>query len=253
VRTRYYSGSREKTRTTSGGKEASHSRMTTRSLSLFSIAILLLCGGLRAQNNPAAHKGQQAAPDPEAARAHDHHDGLTVAADPYTDKARGKEKFGKANPLDAGILPVEIFMRNETNEPIHVDINTIQLEVQLRKGNRQQLDWLPPEDVAGLVAHPGGVTPSNRPRIAGIPLPSGDKKTEKLAEILRPFTLDADVVPPMGALHGFLYFNVNYEMSLADTAVLYVPDASVIASKKALMFYEVRFGKVRQAPANPSQ
>jgi hypothetical protein len=27
----------------------------------------------------------------------------------------------------------------------------------------------------------------------------------------------------------------------------------VIASKKALMFYEVRFGKVRQAPANPSQ
>ena len=50
----------------------------------------------------------------------------------------------------------------------------------------------------------------------------------------------------MGALHGFLYFNVNYEMALADTAVLYVPDASVIASKKALMFYEVRFGKAAQ-------
>ncbi len=76
---------------------------------------------------------------------------------------------------------------------------------------RQEIDWLPPEDVAGLVAHPGGVTPSNRPRIAGIPLPSGDKKTDKLAEILRPLTLDADVVPPMGALHGFLYFNVNNE------------------------------------------
>jgi hypothetical protein len=229
--------------------------MTRRSLSLFSIAILLLCGGTStvAQNNPAATKGKQATADPIAALAHDHHDGLTVLADPYTEKARGKEKFGKANPLDAGILPVEIFLRNETNEPIHVDISTIQLEVKLRAGGRQEIDWLPPEDVAGLVAHPGGVTPSNQKRIAGIPLPSGDKKTDKLAEILRPFTLDADVVPPMGALHGFLYFNVNNEMSLADTAVLYVPDASVVASKKPLMFYEVRFGKPPAAPANPSE
>jgi hypothetical protein len=253
VRTRYYSGSGEKTRTTSGGVDASHSGMTRRSLSLFSIAILALCGGLPAQNNPAAHKAEHATADPTAALAHDHHDGLTVTADPYTDKARGKEKFGKANPLDAGILPVEIFLRNETDEPIHVDITTIQLEVKLRAGGRQEIDWLPPEDVAGLVAHPGGVTPSNQKRIAGIPLPSGDKKTDKLADILRPLTLDADVVPPMGALHGFLYFNVNNEMSLADTAILYVPDASVIASKKPLMFYEVRFGKASAPPANPPE
>jgi hypothetical protein len=249
MRTRYYSGSGEKTRTTSGGAEASHSRMTRSLLTFFAMTLaLLLCASAAAfaQNNPAATKGKQATPDPALALAHDHHDGLTVLADPYTDKARGKEKFGKANPLDAGILPVEIFLRNETNEPIHVDINTIQLEVQLRRGGKQEIDWLPPEDVAGLVAHPGGVTPSKRPKLAGIPLPSGDKKTDKLAEILRPLTLDADVVPPMGALHGFLYFNVNYEMALADTAVLYVPDASVIASKKALMFYEVRFGKAAQ-------
>jgi len=230
--------------------------MTRRTSTLLAISMVLLSGGLaaRAQNNPAATKEKQATPDPHAALAHDHHDGLTVTADPYTDKARGKEKFGKANPLDAGILPVEIFLRNETNEPIHVDINTIQLEVRLRRGGKQEIDWLPPEDVAGLVAHPGGVTPSNRPRIAGIPLPSGDKKTDKLAEILRPLTLDADVVPPMGALHGFLYFNVNNEMSLADTAILYVPDATVIASKKALMFYEVRFGKAAAAaPASSPQ
>jgi hypothetical protein len=218
--------------------------------------MLLLCGGraARAQNNPAASKDKQATADPALALAHDRHDGLTVLADPYTDKGRGKEKFGKANPLEAGILPVEIFLRNETNEPIRVDISTIQLEVQLRRGGRQEIDWLPPEDVAGLVAHPGGVTPSNGPRVAGIPLPSRDKNTQKLAEILRPLTLDADVVPPMGALHGFLYFNVNYEMSVADTAILYVPDASVIASKKALMFYEVRLGKAAPAvPAGPSQ
>ena len=65
--------------------------------------------------------------------------------------------------------------------------------------------------------------------------------------------LDADVVPPMGALHGFLYFDVNNEMSLADTAILYVPDVTVVATKKTLMFYEVRLGKPVQRPASPSQ
>ncbi len=215
---------------------------------------MLLCASVAAQSNPGAGKAAQAPADAALSLPHDRHDGLTVSADPYTDKARGKEKFGKANPIDVGVLPVEVFLRNETNEPIRVDINTIQLEVRLRGGQRQEIDWLTAEDVAYLVAHPGGVTPSNRPRIPGIPAANGDKKAEKLAAILRPLSLDADVVPPMGALHGFLYFNVNNEMSLADTAILYVPDATVIASKKPLMFYEVRFGKAAPpTPASPSQ
>ena len=67
-------------------------------------------------------------------------------------------------------------------------------------------------------------------------------------------TLDADVVPPKGSLHGFLYFDVSHDTSLADTSVLYVPDAVVIATKKTLMFYEVRFGKAAPAaPASPPQ
>ncbi|MFZ3218183.1 MAG: hypothetical protein WA192_19160 [Candidatus Acidiferrales bacterium] len=219
--------------------------MTRKSFTLWAAAILL-CASAAAQNKPEAGQAQQVAPDAAASLPHDHHDGLTVLADPYTDKARAKDKFGKANPTDAGILPVEVFLRNETNEPIHVDINTIQLEVQLRRGGRQDIDWLTVDDVAYLVAHPGGVTPSNRPKIAGIPLPNGDKKAGKLAEILRPLSLDADVVPPMGALHGFLYFNVNYELTLADSAVLYVPDVMLVPTQKALMFFEVRFGKPSQ-------
>ena len=80
-----------------------------RPVTFVATAILLLCSGqtARPQNNPAATRDKQATADPALALPHDHHDGLTVLADPYTDKARGKEKFGKANPLDAGILPVE--------------------------------------------------------------------------------------------------------------------------------------------------
>lgn len=197
---------------------------------------------LRAQNKAGASKVQQATPDPTAALPHDNHDGLTILVDPYVDKARSKEKFGKANPLEVGILPVEVFLRNETDHPIQVNINTIQLEVRLRSGGRQDIDWLSPEDVAGLIAHPGGAAPSQR-RVAGIPLPTGDKKADKLAEILRPLTLDSDTVAPMRSLHGFLYFNVNHDPSLASTSVLYVPDVVAVPTKKALMFFEVPLSK----------
>jgi hypothetical protein len=243
----YYSGTLRKTRTTSGAVEASQRLMARHSLIATGL-VLLACIGAGAQNNkPSGNKaGQPTAADANSALAHDGHDGLTVSADPYVDKARGKEKFGKANPLDAGILPVEVFLRNDTQAPIQVNINTIQLEVRLRNGGKQQVDWLPAADVAALIAHPGGVAPSQPRRVAGIPLPSGDKKADKLAEILQPFSLDADTVPPMHTLHGFLFFDVNHDASLASTAVLYVPDVMQIPSKKALMFFEVNLGKTDQ-------
>jgi hypothetical protein len=190
--------------------------------------------------NASAKAGQASAP--AAALPHDSHDGLTIQADPYTDRARSKEKFGKADPYAVGILPVEVTLRNETSNPIRVDINTIQLEVRLQSGGRQDLDWLSAEDVAALIAHPGGAGAPSRPRIAGLPIPSGDKKVDKMAEILKPMTLDADTVPPKGAVHGFVYFNVSHEMTLADSAVLYVPDAVMLPSRKTLMFFEVPLG-----------
>ncbi len=212
---------------------------------------LVLCvsvgvADLRAQNDAAASKVQQVAPDATASLPHDNHDGLTIMADPWTDKQRSKDKFGKANPLDAGILPVEVFLRNSTDHPIQVNLNTVQLEVHFRNGSRQQIDWLSADDVAAMIAHPGGAAPSQPRRIAGIPLPNGDKKAEKFAEILRPLTLDSDTVSPMGSLHGFLYFDVSHDPSLADTSVLYVPDVVVIPTKKTLMFYEVPLGKAAQ-------
>jgi hypothetical protein len=169
---------------------------------------------------------------------------MDVSADAYADRERAKEKFGKANPIPAGILPVEVFLRNETNQPIHIDLNTIQLEVQVGEEGRQDIDWLRPEEVADVVAHPGGPpAPQTRRLPAGIPLPSKDKKTDKLAEILRPLTLDADVVAPMETIHGFLFFNMNHKISLAHQASLYIPDASFLATNKPLMFFEVPLDK----------
>jgi hypothetical protein len=50
----------------------------------------------------------------------------------------------------------------------------------------------------------------------------------------------------MATIHGFLYFDLSRDMSLAGASVLYVPDAVVIPGNKPLMFFEVPLAKTPQ-------
>jgi hypothetical protein len=172
----------------------------------------------------------------------DRHEGLTVSADPYSSGDRAKQKFSKANPLAEGILPIEVILRNETTQAIRIGLETIKLTVKPQEGKQQDIDALSVDEVAAAIAHPGGVaTPHARRLPIGIPS-NNDKKTDKLLEILRPLSLDADVVPPMSEIHGFLFFDLNHQMSLVDSASLYIPDVTRIPSKQALIFFEVPLG-----------
>jgi hypothetical protein len=200
-------------------------------------ATLFVCASTFAQSNALRA-------NPSSARGHsERHDGMSVSADAYSNAERAKGKFGKANPVPAGILPVEVFLENETDQPIRVEVSTIQLELRPPDGARQDIDWLTVADVADAIVHPGGpAAPKARRFPIGIPVAGDDKKVEKLADILQPLSLDADVVPPMGKVHGFLFFNLGHNMALAEAASLYVPSATVIPSNKALMFFEVSLG-----------
>jgi hypothetical protein len=211
--------------------------------------ILLACTSALAQAGPPTGNSSKAGGS-EQPLSHDRHDGLNVSVDPYTDTERAKKKFGKADPLPAGVLPVEVFLRNELDQPIRIDLGTIQLEVRPPGSQRQDVDALPALEVAKVIVHPeGSAAPSTRrfPPI-GIPSSGNDKKVENLAEILRPLALDADIVPPMGMIHGFLFFNLSHQMSLAENASLYVPDALLVPSNKALMFFEIALGPTSTTP-----
>jgi hypothetical protein len=210
---------------------------------LLTLLVVLAAAPLAARAQaPAA-----AAADPIAELQRDTHSGLTVAANPLTDLEQAKSIFGKADPMPLGVLPVEVFLKNDSQQPIRVDIDTIQLTVHTEHNGRQDIDWLSAQEVATLIVHPEGVVPKKPQHIAGIPLPSSDKKVEKLAATLRPLTLDGEVVPPMGMLHGYLYFNVAHEMKLANGASIYVPNVYSMPSLKPLMFFEVPIGK-KQPP-----
>lgn len=204
-------------------------------------AILLACAPAEVRANPPAQAAHQA----DDSLAHDRHEGLSVSADAYSDPARAKEKFGKsADPLQVGILPVEVFLRNETDQPMHVDLTTIQLDVHPHGGARDEdIDALSLHDVAASVAHPHGPSAPHASRFpVGLPS-SGDKKADKVADALGPLALDSDIVPPHGMIHGFVFFDLGDDMSLAETASLYVPDVTLVPSQKALMFFEVPVGK----------
>jgi hypothetical protein len=213
-------------------------------ISLLLAATFLACGSAFAQANPSPANAAPAARRADQSLPHDRHGGMSVSADPYTNPERAKVKFGKANPLPVGILPVEVVMRNETSEPIRIDLNTIQLEIHARGGQLQGIDWLAVEAVASAIAHPKGTpAPQARRFPIGVPWPEKDTKSEKMADILRPLALDADIVPPMGMIHGFLFFDLGHDLSLLANASLYVPDAVSMSSNKPLIFFEVPLGK----------
>jgi hypothetical protein len=207
------------------------------------VLIFLACLSATAQNNGPLQTPQAPATALIATPRQDRHDGLSITVDPYSEPARAKEKFGKANPLTVGILPVEVSMHNDTDRPIHVDLSTIQLEVHFSDDRHQEIDWLPPQQVANQVAHPKGPAAPTARRFP-IGVPSGaDSKADKLAEILKPMSLDADIVPPKGTIHGFLFFDLNHDMSLVQNASLYVPDVTTVPASKPLMFFEVPLGR----------
>lgn len=206
-------------------------------------AFALLCGAphlAAAKTHTARTQSSAAASAP--ALPHDEHGGVKISADAYSNEARAKEKFGKNNPVSVGILPVEVFIKNETDQPIRVDLTTIQLEVGIGENGRQDLSPLQAEDVAQLIVHPGGaVDPSVRRFPVGIPV-SGDKKVQKTADTLRGLQLNGDIIAPQSTLHGFLFFNMNRDMGLAGNSSLYVPDVVIIPQNKPLIFFEVPLG-----------
>ncbi len=197
----------------------------------------ILAGFMLALAGPAL-----AQTDPTTLPAHDLHEGMLVAADPCSDAARAKARFGKASPIPAGIVPIEVFFRNETQQPLRINLATIRLEISPAGGQRQHIEPLDSSEVALLIAHPGG-TPNPESRQSRfprrIPLPSNDKKAKDLESILRPLSLDADVIPPAATVHGFLFFNVSHDFGVLSSASLYLPDVKVIPGNQALTYFEV--------------
>jgi hypothetical protein len=191
--------------------------------------------------------GAMAQTDPASLPAHDSHQGLLIAANPYISANRYKEKFGKHTPYDGGILAIELFFRNDNDSPIRVNLKTMQLLVSAPGGSRQRLDPLSPEEVADLVlAKPKDPSPRIPIPRVGAPRKSHDKDWEGFAGTLRSAALATDLLPPHATTHGFVYFDVDHHYDWLSTSRFDVPDLTFMTGNKALFFFQIDL-----APAIP--
>ncbi len=219
----------------------------TKPLPLLLIALSL---SILQQPSPAPRRGPAEMP------AHDRHEGLVVAADPCLDVERSKSIFGKKNPYEAGILALDVFIKNEMTDAVRIDLSSVRLEVSLPDGGSQKLEALQPREVATLIVYPAGSpNPSTGRRLpGGIIVPLHDKKVDKMSDEIRPLAFDADIIPPMATIHGYLFFNFGHDFKLARDSTLYVPDLKIIPTNKTLMFFEVALAPaVPREPASPSE
>ena len=192
------------------------------------------------------HGRQQAAKPPAGETAgtlpaHDLHQGLLIAADPYVSGDRSQQTFGKKNPYDAGLLALDVYLRNDSDGPMRVVLDTFELKVAPPGVTRQHIEPLTAEEASFRIILPDGPNPkTKRSPLPGIGGPS--KKTKEVAKMedaLRAQMLPGDVVGPHATVHGFVFFDVSKHFEWIKHATLIVPDVSRIPSGEKLFFFEI--------------
>jgi hypothetical protein len=186
--------------------------------------------------------------DPASLPARDSHDGLLVAVDPWTNAAQYKARFKKHTPMDAGVVALDVYFRNDTDKLIRINVDRIRLIYAPPDGDRQKLFPLAPEDVADLVLHPGSAKDPSapRPRLP-IPIPRGPKKGhgkeyDELAAALEAAALQTDVIGPHSTEHGFLYFDMGHQFDALRYTRLSIPDLSFVEKNQPLFYFEIDLG-----------
>jgi hypothetical protein len=205
---------------------------------LLAFALWLAAPGAYGQTTTPA---RAASVDPASLPARDSHQGLLIAADPYTSANRYKEKFGKRTPYDGGLIAIDLFFRNDNDLPIRINLKTIQLLLSVPGYSRQRLEPLSPEEVADRVLAKPAKDPTPRfpvPRV-GAPPSKHDKNWEEFADAVRSAALGTDLLPPHATTHGFIYFDMDRHYDWISNARLEIPDLAFMNDTKPLFFFEI--------------
>jgi hypothetical protein len=170
------------------------------------------------------------------------HEGLTISVLPWTDAGQYKEKFPKKSPYAAGILAVQVTVRNDTDDSVKVNLERVRLLVALSDDNRQQIEPLSAAAVADIVLNPIVKDPTARRKIpfpVGIPRGGHDKKWEGLEKAAQDAGMRESIVAPHGTVQGLMYFNLQGQFDLLGTAHLYVPELLVLEKNRSLTYFEI--------------
>jgi hypothetical protein len=172
------------------------------------------------------------------------HEGLTISALPWTDPAQYKEKFPKKSPFAGGVLAIQVAFRNDSDESVRVNLERIRLTVQIDSDNRQEVASLNAEQTADAALKPKVKDPtaSRGPRL---PIPTGgskggrDKHWTELEKQAQEAAVPTSVVAAHSTVQGLLYFDLQSQFDLLQSAHLYVPEVKQMQGNRALTFFDI--------------
>src|SRR6267378_7598964 len=175
------------------------------------------------------------------------HEGLTITATPWTDAAKYKEKFPKKSPYAAGILAVQVSFRNDSDDSMKINLSRIRLTVHVDAENTQELPSLSSEELVQAVLKPGGKDPSAARKKLPVPVPlpkgGGGKNAGELQRQAQDAGVPTGVIAPHSAVQGLLYFDLQSQFDLLDTAHLYVPELVLMRGNRALTYFDIDLGQ----------
>ena len=176
------------------------------------------------------------------------HEGMTITARPWTDPALYKEKFHKKSPLAAGIVAVQVAFRNDSDDSMKINLERIRLNISISEEDHQALDPLSSQQAADVITNPGvkNVTRRRVPIPLGGPKAGRDKKWTEVEEELRDAGVHASVVAPHETVQGLLYFDLQKQFDLLNTAHLYVPEVVAIEKNRELLYFEIDLSRASE-------
>ncbi len=171
------------------------------------------------------------------------HEGFTISALPWTDPEQYKDKFPKKSPYAGGVLAVQVSFRNDSDESVRINLERIRLTVQLDADNRQEVPSLNSEELADAVLKPKVKDPTKRPKL---PIPVGggskggrDKHWTELQTDAQNAGVPTAVVAAHSTVQGLLYFDLQDQFDLLQSAHLYVPQLMQMTSGRAMTFFDI--------------
>ncbi len=204
-------------------------------------ALPLPCAAMLLLSTLSAQQRQQSTPMRTSAL--DSHEGMTIAAEPWTNLDQYKQAFPKKNPYSFGILAIRVMFRNETSDSIRVNLSRIRLTLVLEDESRQELPSLTSEELADAVFRSKVKDPSRRTRLP-LPLPSStkighDKNWTELARAAEEAGFRDGVIAPHNTSQGLLYFDLQGQYDLLNNARLYIPELVALEKNHGLLFFDI--------------
>jgi hypothetical protein len=172
------------------------------------------------------------------------HEGLTISALPWTDPAQYKERFPKKSPFAAGVLAVQVVLRNDSDESMRINLRRIRLTILVDSDNRQEVEALTSDQLADAVLKPAAKDPTKRTRLP-IPVPTSsgsggrDKHWTALQTQAQNAQIPTDVIAAHSSVQGLLYFDLQDQFDLLAGAHLYIPDVSLMKQNHALTYFDI--------------